>query len=311
MYNRKADPTVHLTKYIRHMEVLGASDEVMARCFPLYLTDIAAMWFRQLENGSIGTWTELIERFMRQFRVHIVRPKNVMTLTSMKQWKGESLRDFLTRFNAAVASVDRPDPSMVLMAAVSEIADNSDFKISLERDPPRDLGEFYHEAERFLRQEDAQAERVGREAEAYAVRGGGPSREDLSKDDKGKRKTNGNGGTSKKPRRESKFSSYTDLTETLERIYLDTRGRLQYRRPAKREPSEYERTSGKHCLFHELDGHNTNDCRHLRDIIEEHVRNGHLQQYVRNRTTAGEQEQPPPTSSNGGIGSGQRRFTIN
>ena len=58
--------------------------------------------------------------------------------------------------------MDRPDPSMVLMVAVSGIADNSDFKISLERDPPRDLGEFYHEAERFLRQEDAHAERVGR-----------------------------------------------------------------------------------------------------------------------------------------------------
>ena len=114
----------------------------MAWCFPLYLTDIAALWFRQLESGSIGTWTELIDRFMRQFRVHIVRPRSVLTLTSMKQWKGESLKDFLTRFNAAVASVDRPDPSMALMAVVSGIADNSDFKITLERDPPMISGNF-------------------------------------------------------------------------------------------------------------------------------------------------------------------------
>ena len=79
---------------------------------------------------------------MRQFRVHIARPKNVMTLATLKQKTGETLRSFLTRFNAAVASVDRPDPSMVMMAAVSGIADSTEFKNSLTKDPPMNLGEF-------------------------------------------------------------------------------------------------------------------------------------------------------------------------
>ena len=93
----------------------------------MYLADIAALWFRQLESGSIGTWNDLTERFMRQFRVHIARAKNVMTLATLKKKAGESLRNFLMRFNAAAASVDRPDPSMVMMAAVSGIADGTDF----------------------------------------------------------------------------------------------------------------------------------------------------------------------------------------
>ena len=136
VYDGKTDPTDHLMRYTRHMEVLGASEEVMARCFPLYLKDLAAMWFRQLGEGSIRTWKELVEKFLGQFRVHVKRPKNVMTLTSVKQRMDESLRAFLTRFSAAVASVDRPDPSMVLMAAVSGVKENSDFKVSLIRDPP-------------------------------------------------------------------------------------------------------------------------------------------------------------------------------
>ena len=78
---------------------------------------------------------------------------------------------------------------------------------------------------------------------------------------------------------------------------METRNRLPYRRPARREPSERERASGKHCLFHDLDGHDTNSCRHLKDIIEEHVRNGQLRQYVGARNAAVEQEQPPPTSN--------------
>lgn len=59
----------------------------------------------------------------------------------------------------AVASVDRPDPSVILMTAVSGMADKSDFKIALKRDPSMDLAEFYHEAEKFLQQEDAGADK--------------------------------------------------------------------------------------------------------------------------------------------------------
>ena len=101
---------MHITRYIRHMEVLGASEEVMARCFPLYLSDLAALWFRQLETGSIRTWSELVDCFMRQLRVHVTRPKSVMTLASIKQRVGESIKDFLLRFNVTMTSVDRPDP---------------------------------------------------------------------------------------------------------------------------------------------------------------------------------------------------------
>ncbi len=46
VYNGKANPTDHLMRHTQHMEVLGESKEVMARCFPLYLTDIVVMWFR-------------------------------------------------------------------------------------------------------------------------------------------------------------------------------------------------------------------------------------------------------------------------
>lgn len=48
MYNVKTDPTVHLMRYVRHMEVLDVSEEVMDQCFPLYPKDLAAMWFRRL-----------------------------------------------------------------------------------------------------------------------------------------------------------------------------------------------------------------------------------------------------------------------
>ena len=188
----------------------------MARCFPLYLADIAALWFRQLENGSIGTWNDLIERFMRQFRVHITRPKNVMTLATLKQKTGETLRSYLTRFNVAAASVDRPDPSMVMIEAVSGIADGTEFKNSLTKDPPVDLGEFYHEAEKFLRLEDTNAEREeGEGIDIYTIKGVKPL-EKGAETSRGKRKTENDGDRSKRQRREPRFTTYTELSESLE-----------------------------------------------------------------------------------------------
>jgi hypothetical protein len=48
-------------------------------------------------------------------------------------------------------AVDKPDPSMVLMAAISGTAAKTNFKIALERDPSKYLVEFYHEIERHMR----------------------------------------------------------------------------------------------------------------------------------------------------------------
>lgn len=171
-YDGKTDRTVHLMRYIRHREVSGVSEEVMGWCFLLYLTDLTTLWFRQLDNGSISTCAELVHKFMEQFRVHISRPKNVMTLSSVKKRTGETVRSFLISFNAIAAAVDRPDPSVVLMAGVSRVTSKADFKVDLERDPPIDLFEFYHE-------EDVEAEKE----EINAVDGGVSSRAGSDKDE--------------------------------------------------------------------------------------------------------------------------------
>ena len=55
-YDGKSNPLVNLLKYEQHMEVAGASEEIMCKCFPIYLTDLATMWFCRLEPGSIDSY---------------------------------------------------------------------------------------------------------------------------------------------------------------------------------------------------------------------------------------------------------------
>lgn len=65
-YDGRSDPLMHLHMYEQHMEILGATEEVMCRCFSLFLTNLATKWFCRLEPGSIDSWATLEKKFICQ-----------------------------------------------------------------------------------------------------------------------------------------------------------------------------------------------------------------------------------------------------
>lgn len=91
---------------------------------------------------------------------------------------------------------------------------------------------------------------------------------------------------SRKRRRIPKFDNYTLLNNSIENINLATPGKEQYRKPASRESTEKEKRSNKFCRFHRTQGHNTNECKHLRDVIEELIWKKKSQQFVQVRRRA-------------------------
>lgn len=118
-YNGKSDPLVHFYRYEQHLEVLGATKKVKCICFPLFLIDTATMWFRRLEPGSIDSWDILEKLFISRFRVHTIQPKDAISLANVKQWEGETLNNYLERFNAIVAEVKGSGEDLKLMAIVA------------------------------------------------------------------------------------------------------------------------------------------------------------------------------------------------
>lgn len=120
-----------------------------------------------------------------------------------------------------------------------------------------------------------------------------------------KRKTNagGNGnGKNNQPKRlrgARRYDTYTDLTGTIENIFLATQATMPYKKPPVKQSTEKKRQTGKFCRFHKIHGHDTNECCHLRDVIEEYIRNKKLQQYVKSEA-AGQPTGPvvrPPTET--------------
>lgn len=120
-YDGKSNPHVHQLKYEQHTKVAGASEEIMYKCFPIYLTDLATMWFYRLDPSSIDSYAQLFRSFKSQFRIHMVQPKDLITLTDVKQRDGETLVSYLTTFNAAAAVVTQPDDRLLHMAVVAGV----------------------------------------------------------------------------------------------------------------------------------------------------------------------------------------------
>lgn len=82
--------------------------------------------------------------------------------------------------------------------------------------------------------------------------------------------------------RERKFSSCTRGSRDLRGSTWIPEGRFPTESPL-RESINWERRSGKFFLFYELDGDVANKCRHLCELIEEHIHRNHIrQQYVKN-----------------------------
>lgn len=87
-------------------------------------------------------------------------------------------------------------------------------------------------------------------------------------------KRNGNG--SNKRLKEFRQEDYTALNDTPKNIYLAAQETEEYKKPPRREATEQQKHSGKFCRFHERHGHNTNECRYLKNLIEELIRDNKL-----------------------------------
>jgi len=74
-------------------------DEVMCRSFPTTLKGIARVWFKKIPPGTIAYFEQLSKGFVRHFIGGQRHKKPTGHLLNIQQVKGESLRQYVTRFN--------------------------------------------------------------------------------------------------------------------------------------------------------------------------------------------------------------------
>ena len=94
-------------------------------------------------------------KFIEQFRIHATRPKDVMSLSSVIQAPGESLKAYLPRFHVAATEVRNPNDHAILMAVMRGVDPDSEFGDWLVGKPLATLERFYSKAHQFIRREEA------------------------------------------------------------------------------------------------------------------------------------------------------------
>ena len=112
--------------------------------------------------------------------------------------------------------------------------------------------------------------------------------------------------------RQDRFSTYSELTHTLEQIYREVHPIAPFRKPPAREPPRQVTDPSRYCIFHETDTHHTNVCRHLKNAIEERIRNGELTRFVRTRAgLPGQAPSPQENQDRPGTSNSRRGIIIN
>ena len=64
---------------------------IKLQLFPISLRDVSATWFDSLPMGSVNTWEEMVEAYMRRFFLPALTTKRIGEIIVFKQGEDESL----------------------------------------------------------------------------------------------------------------------------------------------------------------------------------------------------------------------------
>ncbi|GAV88104.1 hypothetical protein CFOL_v3_31527 [Cephalotus follicularis] len=87
------------------------------------------------------------------------------------------------------------------------------------------------------------------------------------------------------------YNHFAPLLDTHTRILAEEQDKVPIQWPKKmRSPAE-KRNTEKYCCYHHDHGHDTEECRQLKNQIEDLIRKGHLSKYVHRDAPQGRREQ--------------------
>ena len=147
---------------------------------------------------------------------------------------------------------------------------------SLAKNPPKTMAEMLLKAQKYMNTEDAVA----------AIRDGEKPGDKRMKDDEHRgqkrerldhRITDANRRKDDKGTRTVKF---TPLVMPIDKILMQIKDE-HYLRPRPFHSSPHIRDKNKYCCFHKDHGHYIEDCRDLKEQIEELIQKGKLHKYVK------------------------------
>ncbi|GKV30435.1 hypothetical protein SLEP1_g39243 [Rubroshorea leprosula] len=255
-YDGSGDPDEHLHTYQAIMRIQNANDVMMCKVFPATLKSTARRWYHKLPRHSIDSYSQLAKLFSNKFASQMEIKRTTTELMQVHQKEGESLRDYMQRFNKVTLDIDNVPDTICLFALLHGLKRDR-FLDDLLENPPKTWNEVNDRSASFIMSEDFQSSKRRADDKQSKSHEQPPRREE-----KKKQKVNEQWG---KP--------------------------ADFPKPPPPLHDSPRTDKSKHCDYHSTYGHNTEDCQHLKDKLEFLARNGKLEGYVQKPYT----QQPSQT----------------
>jgi len=100
------DPEANLTAFDTQMMLVGGSNAVRCKLFMSTLVGTTMDWFISLPDSHVTSFPQLTKLFRAQYIANRAPPSISYDLFDVRQYQGESLKEFLHRFGAQVVRLN-------------------------------------------------------------------------------------------------------------------------------------------------------------------------------------------------------------
>ncbi|XP_065618685.1 uncharacterized protein LOC136062902 [Quercus suber] len=270
------DPQDHLNTFKTTLGLQQPPDEILCRSFPTTLKGAARELFTKLPTSSIDTFEQLSNAFLRHFIGGQRLKRTADHLLTIRQGEKETLRLYVKRFTRETLEVDEAD-DMVQLTTFKAGLKSRELVTSLAKNPPKTMAKMLLKAQKYMNAEDALA----------AIRDEGRPRDKGRREDdhRGQKRDRpdrrNNDGVRRKDDKSPRTVKFTPLVMPVDKILTQIQDEHNLKWPWPLHSSPSVRDKSKYCRFHKDHDHYTEDCRDLKEQIEELIRKGKLQKFIK------------------------------
>ncbi|XP_075665862.1 uncharacterized protein LOC142635610 [Castanea sativa] len=266
-YTRRTDSVEHVSHYIQMMSLHSHNDALMCKVFPLSLGPIALRWFNGLKKGSIYSFSELIQEFRVRLMTCSWVPQPVDALLLMKMGAGETLRNYASWYWELYNEIGRGNERIAASTFLMGLPEESGLRELLTLKPLEDMRQLMRCIEEYKRSEDDRLQSKGKDLMISYPRNNGFNprhKKDVRIQEPGPA-VEGVNATFKEP-----------VHCIIDRI----KNEPYFRRPNRMVGDPSRRNQNLYCSYHRDKGHTTEQCRVLKDHLEQLVKAGHLKEFL-------------------------------
>ncbi|XP_059669523.1 uncharacterized protein LOC132314716 [Cornus florida] len=226
----------------------------MCKVFPTSLTGAELELFRNRPHKSILDYETLCAIFLTHYCGNKKQKKSIASLFTIRQKKGETLEDFLSRFNMEASEIADCHLATAIETFKLAMIQGTKFHTSLVKYSPPDMQTLNARAQIYIRLEENMAHRA-QHATLIMVENK-PQEKVLSS--KSRRSQHTSAPAIQIPKKGQRTEErITPLRTTLVRLFQENKMKFAAPQPIRQALEQRDKT--KHCVYHRDYGHTTND----------------------------------------------------